>query len=305
MKKSLRFDVARLEERSSHVQSRILEVSVLDAQDLLGLRVVAGARNAQTLLFIVFFVVRERLQLPGDFGELIAVFLMHPVEELLHPRMSRDQEESISFGLIDQDCLEVSLCQISDVNCADSRLRDLWEDRSSEEVAAEVSRPGVLLDQAWAEHQAWTERDEVKFLILWQGLKEVPSSSLGQSLALVVCVGRLRIAPVLFGEVRLSLVSLGLDSRHGGGNDHSLDSMLVSSSHDGQGSVDCRLDHLVWVFDPLNDDNGRSHVHDLRASLDGIDQRFFVQQICLDQLQLIEQSTECLLKWLDLFRVGL
>ncbi len=216
-----------------------------------------------------------------------------------------DQGKSFVRHSFTLDTVEMGLRDVTHIDDGNFELgaaRDLLVEQARRNLGrGEVSAADVgSLDQARA------DGDDFEFLALRELGLEVPSSLLGQGLALLVGVGLVADGPVLLCEGLLPglKVVAGHDGHNGGGDDETLDAVLLAALEGRIGAFDGRLDEFILVLGSSRGE-GRCGVDNVGASLASLDDGVWLEEVSLHEFELAPLVAEGFLDGVEFLGVVL
>ena len=100
------------------------------------------------------------------------------------------------------------------------------------------------------------------------------------------------VRPVILRKVFLVRIVAMSNGGDRAGDNNLLSLVLVSRPHDGECSLDCRFNNHIFIFGLVLDDKRRRGVNDVVSAFTAIDDRLLIEQVCLNELKLLEEIAE-------------
>ena len=110
--------------------------------------------------------------------------------------------------------------------------------------------------------------------------------------------------PVILRKAFLVRIVAMCDSGDRAGDNDFLGLVLMSCPHDCECSLDCWLNKLIFILRLVLDDKRRRSVNDVVCAFTAVDDRLLIEQVCLDELKLLEEIAKRFAQGFDFLLVS-
>ena len=124
----------------------------------------------------------------------------------MEPMASSNKNKSFTCCILFQNCLKMSICNISNINNSELNMWNSWK-LIHHYFFDDITRWKLRFIEIWPKNESWINNNKIKLFILRQICNKIPSGTFSKCLALLISRCKLYISPIFFREFSLSYFS--------------------------------------------------------------------------------------------------